>query len=151
MAIAHFFYDNDFDSFFENSKFYPPSTLGRKKREDSINSDSKAFRPRLDLHENKEANLITATFELPGMKKEDVIIDVHQDSFTISGDVSASNELKDDEYTIRERKLGKFSRTVKLPKGTNAKDLKAKMENGLLSVTYPATQPENAPARISID
>jgi HSP20 family protein len=106
---------------------------------------------RLDLHEDKENNLITATFELPGMKKEDVSIDVHQEHLTVSGEVNVSSETNEGDYAVRERKCGKFSRSVKLPKGVNPEDINAKMENGVLSVTFPATQPENAPSRIAIN
>jgi HSP20 family protein len=103
------------------------------------------------LHEDKEHNLITATFELPGMKKEEVTIDVHYDHFTVSGEASTHNEKKEGDYTVRERRFGKFSRSVKLPKGTKPGDVTAKMEDGLLSVTFPANQPENAPSRIMIN
>jgi HSP20 family molecular chaperone IbpA len=106
---------------------------------------------RLDLHEDKENNLVIATFELPGMKKENVSIDVRQEQLTVSGEVSVSSETKEGDYTVRERRSGKFSRSVKLPKGVKPEDINAKMENGLLSVTFPATQSENAPSRITIN
>ena len=51
------------------------------------------------------------------MKREDVTIDFRQDRFAISGQATAPSEL--DEYTVRERKSGKFSRSVKL-----ARDIK---------------------------
>jgi len=41
--------------------------------------------PRLDLHKNAEANAVTAMFELPGLRKEDVQIDVHNSRLGISG------------------------------------------------------------------
>jgi HSP20 family protein len=106
---------------------------------------------RLDIHEDKEKNLITATLELPGMKKEDISIDVHDDHLTVSGETGDSSERKEGDYTVRERRFGKFSRSVSLPKGVKPKDITAKMEDGVLSVTFPANQPENAPSRITIN
>ena len=75
---------------------------------------------RLDLYEDKNSNLVTATLELPGMKKEDISIDVHQEQLTITGEAEADSEVKDGAYTLRERKFGKFTRSIKLPKGTKA-------------------------------
>ena len=48
-------------------------------------------------------------------------------------------------------KSGKFSRSVKIPQGVKPEDVSAKMENGLLLITFPATQIENAPSRITIN
>ena len=103
------------------------------------------------MHEDKGKNLVVATFELPGMKKEDVAIDVHHDHITISGETNTSSDTKNGNYTVRERSYGKFSRSVNLPKGVKPEDITAKMEDGLLSVTFPATGQENAPSRITID
>jgi len=106
---------------------------------------------RIDLHEDKENNLITTTFELPGLKKEDVTIDVHNNHITVSGETSDSSESKGDGYSVRERRFGKFSRTLQLPKGVKAEEINAKMENGLLTVTFPSIGQDNAPSRIAIN
>ena len=71
----------------------------------------------MDLHEDSESNTVTATFELPGLKKEDVHIDVHHGHLSVSGETSQASEKEDDGYAIRERRFGKFSRTLKLPQG----------------------------------
>ncbi|KNZ76803.1 Retrotransposable element Tf2 155 kDa protein type 2, partial [Termitomyces sp. J132] len=49
-------------------------------------------REQMDLHENTENNMVTATFELPGLKKEDVSIDIHNSRLTISGESKISTE-----------------------------------------------------------
>ena len=72
---------------------------------------------RVDVHENKEANTITATFELPGLKKEDVQIDVHNNRLTVAGENKVDSQRNEDGYAIRERRYGKFSRTLPLPQG----------------------------------
>ena len=72
---------------------------------------------RIDLHEDKEKNLVTATFELPGLKKEDVNIDVHNNLLTVSGESKAETERNEDGYAVRERRYGKFSRSLPLPQG----------------------------------
>lgn len=72
----------------------------------------------MNLHENPEENLVTATFELPGLTKDKVNIDVHHGNLTISGGVSESSERDEHPYVVRERRSGRFSRTIKLPEGT---------------------------------
>ena len=71
----------------------------------------------MDLHENTEANTVTATFELPGLTKENVDISVHDGQLTISGESKISSGHEESGYAVRERKVGKFSRTIKLPRG----------------------------------
>ena len=72
---------------------------------------------RLDVHEDAEKNTVTAKIDLPGMKKEDVQIDVHQDRLVISGETNTTNDSQEKGYTVRERRFGKFSRALALPKG----------------------------------
>lgn len=73
---------------------------------------------RMDIHESSENNLVTATFELPGLTKEDVTIDIHNNRLVISGETSSSNEINKDGYVIKERRSGKFSRSLPLPSGS---------------------------------
>ncbi|KAF6747366.1 HSP20-like chaperone, partial [Ephemerocybe angulata] len=53
-------------------------------------------------------------------------------------------------YAMRERRFGKFSRTLQLPQGLKEEEVKASMENGVLTVTFPKSTPELAPKKISI-
>ena len=71
----------------------------------------------MDLHEDDQNNVVTATFELPGLKKEDVNIDMHNNMLTISGESKISSERDENGYAVRERRYGKFSRSISLPKG----------------------------------
>lgn len=71
----------------------------------------------MDIHENKDANTVTAWFELPGLKKEDVSIDVHNNVLTVSGESKAESERNEDGWAVRERRYGRFARSVPLPQG----------------------------------
>jgi HSP20 family protein len=71
----------------------------------------------MDLHENAEGNAVTATFELPGMKKEDVQIDVHNGLLTVSGESKTTADKEENGFVVKERRFGKFSRTLQLPQG----------------------------------
>jgi HSP20 family protein len=63
-------------------------------------------------------NQIQARIDLPGLKKENVNIDVHNDRITISGETETTNESADGGYSVRERSFGKFTRSLALPRGT---------------------------------
>jgi HSP20 family protein len=71
----------------------------------------------MDVHESAEGKTVTASFELPGLKKEDVRIDVHQGRLTVSGESADSFERAEHGFAIRERRFGQFSRTIQLPQG----------------------------------
>lgn len=70
------------------------------------------------MHEDEEKNVVTATFELPGLKKEDVQIDVKDGVLYVSGESTISSEHGEKGYAVRERRFGKFSRGLPLPQGT---------------------------------
>ncbi|KAJ2924545.1 hypothetical protein H1R20_g12555, partial [Candolleomyces eurysporus] len=108
------------------------------------------FKPRMDLHEDAEKNIVTATFELPGLKKEDISIDVHNGRLTVSAESKLSSEHNENGYAIRERRYGKLSRTLQLPQGLKEEEIKASVEDGVLTVTFPKSTPELAPKKITI-
>ncbi|KAF7373338.1 Heat shock protein 16 [Mycena sanguinolenta] len=124
---------------------------GQSQRHDGDGNEvQRAIRPRMDLHEDSKANTVTATFELPGVKKEDVQIDVHNGRLSISAETKLSENFEKDGYAIRERRFGKIARTLQLPQGVNENEVKAAMDNGLLTITFPKSTPEQAPKKITI-
>ncbi|KAF8522885.1 small heat shock protein [Hysterangium stoloniferum] len=163
MSLITYFYDNDpFFNFSEFNHLFDEAwntRTGIRSCETArdlqrINNGSgsaiNSIRPKMDLHESKESGEMTATFELPGMKKEDVTIDVHNNHLMVSGQSTFSNDLEKDGYSIRERRFGKFSRTIPLPAGTKPENVKASMEHGLLAVRFPRSNPEQEVQRIAI-
>ena len=72
------------------------------------------------MHADPEKNLITLNVELPGVKKDDVKIDVHNGVLTVSGEHASSGERKEDGWVVRERRSGRFERAVRLPQGVRA-------------------------------
>ncbi|KAI0072185.1 HSP20-like chaperone [Panus rudis PR-1116 ss-1] len=125
------------------------------QRRPEPSTDLGLLRPRMDIHEDAGQNIVTATFELPGLKKEDVSIDIRPVSsdtnvLTVSGESKISSQHDENGYAIRERRFGRFERSVALPKGIRPEDVTAKLENGILTVTYPRVSPQEAPKRIAI-
>ncbi|TFY71701.1 hypothetical protein EVG20_g1307 [Dentipellis fragilis] len=158
MSLTRFFYEPfyslaDFDKLFDEA-FSARSSNGDVQRRQSRGnipaSNNGLLRPRMDLHDNAETNTITAIFELPGLKKEDVHLDIQNNALTISGETTVDSSRDESGYAVRERRFGKFSRTLPLPQGIKHEEIKAAMENGVLTVTFPKTAPEQAPQRITI-
>jgi len=77
----------------------------------------------MDLIESKDKNEVTATFELPSLRREDIRIDVQQNRLTVSGEAKTSEEHQEGDYVVRERQYGKFSRTLQLPVGTKVRPI----------------------------
>ncbi|KNZ78397.1 Small heat shock protein C4 [Termitomyces sp. J132] len=124
--------------------------LQRRGVESPVASTNRPLKPRMDLHEDSANNMVTATFELPGLKKENVAIDVHNGRLTVSGESKLSIEHDEHGYAIRERRHGKFSRTLQLPQGVKEDEIKARMEDGVLLVSFPKTSTELTPRKINI-
>lgn len=91
--------------------------------------------PRLDLREIEGA--LELTVELPGLRENDVHIDVQDDVLTVSGEKKSSAESHDKGVRIVERRYGAFSRSVRLPSGVKADGIKASLDQGVLTVVVP--------------
>lgn len=102
----------------------------------------------VDIYE--KGDKIHMDFELPGLKKEDINIDLDNNTLTVSGRFQQSNEVRDEDYYRKERVYGDFSRSFTLPSDIKEKDIEAKFENGILKITFPKTKEIEAKARIPI-
>ncbi|KAF9538205.1 hypothetical protein CPC08DRAFT_717577, partial [Agrocybe pediades] len=72
----------------------------------------------------KGQNIVTATFEFPGVAKENINIDVHNGRLAVSAETKQSSEEHDEAgYAVRERRFGWFSRTLQLPQGVGVSGL----------------------------
>ncbi|KAI0825964.1 small heat shock protein [Irpex lacteus] len=159
MSLSRFFYEpfyslSDFDRLFDeafNARTDNTRARGQVTEGNESNGTRRlALRPRLDVHEDPSSNTVTATFELPGLKKEDVNIDVHNNVLTVSGESKVSSERDENGYVVRERRFGRFERSLPLPQGIKGEDIKAGLENGVLTVSFPKSTPEQAPKKITI-
>ncbi|KAL2936140.1 17.6 kDa class I heat shock protein 3 [Bienertia sinuspersici] len=112
--------------------------------------DTSAFvNARIDWRETPEAHVFKA--DLPGVKKEEVKVEVEDGKvLQISGERSREQEEKSDTWHRVERSSGKFQRRFKLPENAKVEEVKANMENGVLTVTVPKIE-EKKPQVKSID
>lgn len=104
--------------------------------------------PALDVWETDEALVISV--DLPGIRQDDVAIEVDEGVLTVSGSREKKVEQKDDRFYRFERRYGGFSRSVTLPQGVDETKIAAAFENGVLEITVPKPEARK-PKRISID
>lgn len=97
--------------------------------------DTLAWAPRVDVL-TKDNQLITRV-DLPGMTKDDVQVEVADGYLTLSGERKKETRTDKDNVYREEREYGSFCRTVRLPQGVKAEDVKAAFTNGVLEVTVP--------------
>ncbi|KAG5647250.1 hypothetical protein DXG03_000785 [Asterophora parasitica] len=149
-SIFHYEPFYDFDRFFGAFSPHESRQAPRHRTLETEDGAVRALKPRMDLHEDVETNTVTATFELPGLKKEDIDIDLESGCLTISAEAKLSEEYNKSGYAVRERRFGKVSRMLQLPSGVKDEEIKASMENGLLTVTFPKTASELASRKITV-
>ncbi|KAL0402840.1 UNVERIFIED_CONTAM: class I heat shock protein [Sesamum radiatum] len=91
---------------------------------------------RIDWKETPEAHVFKV--DVPGLKKEEVKVEVEDGSILqISGERSKEQEEKNEKWHRVERSSGKFLRRFRLPESAKLDQVKAAMENGVLTVTVP--------------
>jgi HSP20 family protein len=101
----------------------------------------------LDVHENDNQYVITA--DIPGVKEEDIEIQLHDDVLTISVETRYEKREEKGAVLLQERRYGKFSRSLRFPVNVNGDAIEADYNNGVLTVTIPKAE-EVKPRRITI-
>lgn len=102
----------------------------------------------LDVYEDADNIFVKA--ELPGMKKEDIDISLHDGCLSISGERKSETNREDAETYRAERFFGRFQRTVTLPTSVAADKVKAQYKDGILTVTLPKAE-EAKPKHIDVN
>jgi HSP20 family protein len=105
--------------------------------------------PALDLYQSNDN--VVAVVELPGMRKEDIEISLHEGTLTIGGERKRdSNSSSNGETAERtERYIGRFRRSVALPTRVDANKVSASYQDGILTVTLPKAE-EVKPKQIRV-
>lgn len=103
--------------------------------------------PAVDMYQTDNEVVVKAA--LPGMKADDVQLNVTGEVLTIKGEIKQKDEVKEKAYHLREQRWGLFERSVILPTEVIADKAKADFENGILTITLPKAE-EARPKSISI-
>jgi HSP20 family protein len=96
------------------------------------------FAPPVDVVETPEA--MEVTMELPGMKPEDVKVELKEGRLYISGEKKEEREEEGKHFHRMERRLGEFHRVLPLPATVDAENVRATFDKGLLKVTVAKTE-----------
>ncbi|XP_030447261.1 18.2 kDa class I heat shock protein-like [Syzygium oleosum] len=117
---------------------------------ETLRENSAFVNTRIDWKETPEAHVFKA--DLPGLKKEEVKVEVEDDRvLQISGERKVEKEDKNDTWHRVERSSGRFMRRFRLPENAKMDQVKASMENGVLTVTVPKLEAEKKPEVKAID
>ena len=106
-----------------------------------------AWTPAVDIYEDEQAFLIKV--ELPEVSREDVKVNLHDNTLAISGERRFENEEKRDSYHRVERSYGQFYRSFTLPPNINAEAIDAQFKDGVLRLQLPKKD-EAKPKQITV-
>jgi HSP20 family protein len=109
-----------------------------------------SFSPKMDISENKENYILR--LDIPGVAKSDISIKVQNNNLVISGKRDDKVENYKDNKMIRyERSYGNFTRVYSLPGPFDKDKIKAKYENGVLTITVPKTEKTQSETEIKVE
>jgi HSP20 family protein len=128
----------DLDSFFDRFGFERPIAL----------STEFAWTPDLEVLEKGNEFIVKA--DVPGMKREDIKVELTDNELTISGERKMEKEEKEKGFYRTERSYGSFFRTITLPEGVKTKEAKAVVKDGVLEIKMPRAKIEETRRRLEI-
>ncbi|HIT79574.1 MAG TPA: Hsp20/alpha crystallin family protein [Candidatus Faecivivens stercorigallinarum] len=129
MLMPSIFGENLFDDWFDKDFFPGRNPLYGKNEKNLMKTD---VREQGDSYE--------VAIDLPGFKKEDVAIELENGYLTITASKGLDKDEDQTGYIRRERWSGKCSRTFYVGESVRGEDIKAKMEDGILTMTVPKEQ-----------
>lgn len=108
---------------------------------DNKESQLGGFTPVVNTREGEFAYHVDA--DLPGVKKEDIKVDVKDNIITISGERNSKEEVNEGDYHRIETSFGKFERSFTLPNDIDTENITASNKDGVLEVTLPKLKSES--------
>ena len=133
------------------TKFDPFKQI--KEIERNLYSQSKsegvsAFVPIVNTREGEFAYHVDVY--LPGVKKEDIKVDINKGILTINGERKLKEEVKEEDYYKVETYFGKFSRSFTLPDNADIENIEASSDNGVLEIVIPKLKEDHTKKSITI-
>jgi len=107
-----------------------------------------AWRPATDIHKTEDGIVVQA--DLPGVRKEDISVEVKENILIIRGERKTDASIKEENYFRRERCFGSFSRSFTLNEAIHPDKIIAKFKDGVLNITIPEPE-ETQPKQITVN
>ena len=114
-----------------------------------VSPTQEAWAPLMDIQRINGDLLITA--ELPGLKKEEVKVEMTDDALIIEGERKREQKEEHKGYQHFERSYGKFYRSIPLPAGAKTDQVKAELNDGVLKVSVPVTEVKKKVREVAIE
>jgi HSP20 family protein len=114
----------------------------------SSTADRASWTPQVETFRRGDKLVVRA--DLPGMKREDVNVEIEDGVLTISGERSDEREEKSDEFYRSERSYGQFCRTIPLPQGVSSDQADATFKDGVLEVAFPSPKQQERKSKVQI-
>jgi HSP20 family protein len=121
-------------------------TLSRSRAEEGIAAST--WTPAVDIYETPETIVLKA--ELPGLRREDIGIEVRDNTLTLRGERRFAKDDQEENYLRIERAYGAFQRSFTLPTTINQEQIRAVFRDGVLELTLPKAE-EAKPRKIAIE
>jgi HSP20 family protein len=100
-----------------------------------------------DLEVEEKGGMLHMRVDLPGMKREDVTVEIAEGMLTVQGERKREEERKEKGYYRTERSYGRFSRSITLPDGARLDSAKATFANGVLEIMMSVKEAETPAVR----
>jgi HSP20 family protein len=127
----------DFDWFFDRFGFDRP-----------VFETAGLWTPYLEVYQKNNEFFVKA--ELPGLKKEDINVEIAEGELRISGERKEEVEKKEKDFYRSERSYGTFLRTIALPEGAKIENATATVKDGVLEVKIPVAKIETPRRKVEI-
>jgi len=123
-------------------------TLSKTRTEDEEGLTASTWSPAVDIYETADSIVLKA--ELPGLSRENIDIQVRDNTLTLKGERKFEREVKDENYLRIERSYGAFQRGFSLPAVIQQDKIKATFKEGVLEVSMPKAE-ETKPKQVKIE
>lgn len=128
---------------------YMDDLLERKNRElGRFNEFDNNFGLAIDVTESNEEYVVVAN--LPGVNTDDIAINLNDNVLSVTAEVQETQEEENTRVIMRERRFGKYSRSVRFPVAVNGESIEANYDNGVLTVRVPKAE-EAKPRQILVN
>jgi HSP20 family protein len=121
-------------------------TLSRSRGEEAVSATT--WTPAVDIYET--ADTIVMKAELPGVAREDIQIQINDDTLTLKGERRFAKDVHEESYLRIERAYGSFHRSFTLPASVQQEKIRAIFKDGVLELTLPKGE-DAKPKRVSIE